>query len=327
MDRTRTMAEGNIPVLDGLEESAEPGRLCALLSKELADGESDETIMIGDRIVALGDDAVRALAVLASSGSPADEAAAVRLLCRIGTTRAIAVALGRMLASSNDQAHVARLLDQFVGIRSSSVSALLVEMMGETEQADLADRIGTILNVMEGPFAVRALAAGLANPLDEEHRRKCLSALAGMTKPSNVSALEQTLRASDDAELDAAIAQALAGIGNQEACERLAEWAHTEEGTVFAAALSSVSSPYGQLALLDILDGDRDAPVRAAAARALGNYASEDLRMQLSDRASSEENDVVRNAVVDSVQRMTQRAERAPSAVPAGGELIEMSDR
>jgi hypothetical protein len=301
--------------------------LCALLSEELANGESEKTLAIGARIVALGDDAVDALVILANSGNSENEIVAVRLLCRIGTARAIAVALGRVLAYSPDQAHGVRLLEQFAGIRSPSVSGLLVEMMGETEQVDVTDRIGTILNVMEGPFAVRALAAGLANALNEEHRQKCLLALAGMKKPSNVSALEQMLSVSDDVDIDASIAQALAGIGNEAACETLAAWAGAEQTDIFAAALSSVSSPYGQRALLDILDSAEDSPVRAAAAQALGNYVSEDLRKQLSERASSEENDAVRNAMINSVRRMEGRAQGDATTTSVGGELIEMSDR
>ncbi len=310
-------------------EVGEAEELCALLSERLGKGESEETIEISERIVAMGDEATEALANLANSGNPQNEIAAVRLLCRIGTTRAIAVALGRILAGSPDAAQTARLLEQFAGIRNPSVSSLLVEMMGETEHADITERIGPILNVMEGPFAVRSLAAGIAEPINAEHRQNCISALAGMQKPSNVSSLAQMLTASEDSEVNAAIAEALARIGNRAACDTLAEWAGSgsERSDIFLAALSTVSSPYGQQALFDILDAARSVPVRTAAAQALGNYTSADLRKRLTGRASSEESEVVRNAMIDSSTRIGQRAGPVETPIPVGVELIEMSDR
>jgi len=327
VDRVRTMAGSGSGSYD-TGEFAEAEELCALLAEELANGESDKTIALGARIVALGDEAVDVLATLVNSGNPEEEVTAVRLLCRIGTVRAIAVALGRMLGPTPDEAHAVRLLDQFAGIRSPAVAGLLTDMMGETEQVEVMHRIGSILNAMEGPFAVRALADGIANPINEAHRQECISALAGMKRPSNIHALEQMLSDSNDAEVDASIAQALAGIGNQAACDVLVAWAgrSDRQDSIFVSALSSVSSPYGQQVLLNILESSDKTQVRVAAAQALGNYDSTHLRERLSNRASSEKSDIVKTAILDSVQRMERNAEGSATSASAG-ELIEMSDR
>jgi HEAT repeat protein len=121
----------------------------------------------------------------------------------------------------------------------------------------------------------------------------------------------------------------LSNIGNAAACDLLVKFAEDKQepdNDMYARALASVSSPYGQQALLDILKTDQYSPeIRSAAARALGNYESTDVREALLVVADKESDASVRIDIYRATDNIEEIIGPSTPVLPVDGVgLVEM---
>jgi len=277
-------------------EGTDAYNLCLALIDNVDKKESDKTVVIAGELVALGDDAVPLLIEMVSYGDRAIELEALRVLSRIGTPKALAVALGKTLSGTRYESEAMKLIDAFSDVTNPAVSSLLVKIIGETQDRQLNMEIGVILSGMEGSAVVGALAAVMEETEDQSYRQDCAEIMAGLCRPSNILALEEVLETSKDDFVKLAASLALANIGNQMACDVLLDFAGTarERDNFYAQAISRVRSPYGQTALLNILKTpENSTEVRVAAAEALGHYKSELVKNELVNLVSAEKNAAV----------------------------------
>ena len=297
--------------------------LCGEFARGVVEGDTDKVIELGRKIAGLGDEAVAGLTELANCGDLKVELEALRLLSQIETPKAAAAALGKIINNADNE----QLLKQFASIRTPAVVALLVKLMGSTNQPDLLESVRNILSSMEGDAVVDALLAGMNNPTDAYHRQDCAAIMSELSKPSNIPALTQVLEASDDVLARQAAATALAGIGNKDAVEVLAQHAeNTPDDSEFSLdALSSVNSPYGPQAILDVASSKTySQPVRIAAVKAAGNYNSSIVGIELKQRADVERDPEVRSAIAQSSGKvMNKTASRRESPREPVKEFVE----
>ena len=252
-----------------------PADLCRRLAQQIRAGESPETIALAAELVRRGDEAVPALERTLRSGERSAEIAALRLLVRIGTPRALAAALVRLCQEPASDAQ-AELRQAFGSADSRPVAEAVADMAAREVRPDERRNLRAVVAVLEGAAIVDALAERIQAAESEEELRPWLDLLAGVTRPSNGPAVERLLLDDGRAAVQEAAAAALAGIGDARACRMLADC-----GAEFPAcreALARVRSPYAEAALREIAASDPDAGVRAAAQQALAGRGPDPLR-------------------------------------------------
>lgn len=240
--------------------------LCRRLAERIRAGESPETIALSAELVRRGDAAADDLEALLRSGDRSAEIAALRLLVRIGTPRALAAALVRLCQEPASDAQ-AELRKAFGSADSRSVAAAVADMAARETRPAERRNLRAVVAALEGGAIVETLAERIGAAADEAELRTWLELLAGLSRPSNVPELENLLL--DDARpaVQETVAAALAGIGDGRACRLLADFG--AEIPACREALARVRSPYAEAALREIAAGDPDAGVRAAAQQAL----------------------------------------------------------
>jgi HEAT repeat protein len=261
-----TGEEAWAPVEDLEYSSLATGVLCRQWIARLRLGESPEAVAIASELVRRGDGAVGEVERWLHSGVPAAETAAVRLLARIGTPRAVAAAIVRLCQEPESDAQ-GDLVKAFGNVRSRAVADVVVDMAAREDRPEHRHNLAAVLAAMEGSEVVEALAERIRMEDGEEGLRPWLDALGCLSRPSNVPGLERLLLDDPRKPVQAAAAMALAGIGDSRACWILAGFGadlpHCRE------ALAQVRSPYAQETLRSIAIGDKVPEVRAAAQRAL----------------------------------------------------------
>ena len=240
--------------------------LCRRLAQQIRAGESPETIALAAELVRRGDGAVDALERTLRSGERSAEIAALRLLVRIGTPRALAAALVRLCQEPASDAQ-SELRQAFGSADSRPVAEAVADMAAREVRPDERRNLRAVVAALEGSAIVDALAERIRTAESEEDLQTWLDLLTGVTRPSNVSALERLLLDDDRAAVQEAAAAALAGIGDSRACRLLADFG--AEIPACQEALARIRSPYAETALREIAASDPDAGVRAAAQRAL----------------------------------------------------------
>ncbi|MGD9874400.1 MAG: HEAT repeat domain-containing protein [Kiritimatiellia bacterium] len=250
--------------------SVETGELCRRLMDMAGEGESFETIAISSELVRRSDDAVTELEPMLQSGRREIEIAAMRILTRIGTPRAVAAAIVRLCMEPESDAQ-ADLMKTFGNARSRMVADAVVVMAAAETRPEYQDNLKAVLSAMEGSEIVTALADRIRAEESDEALRPWLEILSALSKPSNVQELENLMLDDNREPVQRAAADALAGIGDSRAC-----WILAGYGTDIPQcrdALAQVRSPYARTALREIAASDLDAEVRAAAQKALEHYA------------------------------------------------------
>lgn len=255
---------------------AEPAaNLCRLLTEQIRAGESPETIALAAELVRRGDEAVPALERTLRSGERSAEIAALRLLVRIGTPRALAAALVRLCQEPASDAQ-GELRKVFGSADSRPVADAVADMAAREVRPDERRNLRAVVAALEGAAIVEALAERIQAAESEEELRPWLDLLAGTTRPSNVPAVERLLLDDGRAAVQEAAAAALAGIGDGRACRALADFG--AEIPACREALARVRSPYAETALREIAASDPDAGVRAAAQQALAGLAPDPIQ-------------------------------------------------
>jgi hypothetical protein len=117
---------------------------------------------------------------------------------------------------------------------------------------------------------VESLAKRIQAEAGEEALQPWLTALACLSKPSNVQGLEELLLDDPRPPVQKAVSLALGGIGDSRACWLLATCG--VDLPPCREALAQVRSPYAQAALQEIASSTLSADVRAAARDALDHY-------------------------------------------------------
>lgn len=252
-----------------------PADLCRRLAQQIRAGESPETIALAAELVRRGDEAVPALERTLRSGERSAEIAALRLLVRIGTPRALAAALVRLCQEPASDAQ-AELRQAFGSADSRPVAEAVADMAAREVRPDERRNLRAVVAVLEGAAIVDALAERIQAAESEEELRPWLDLLAGVTRPSNGPAVERLLLDDGRAAVQEAAAAALAGIGDSRACRLLADFG--AEIPACREALARVRSPYAETALREIAASDPDAGVRAAAQQALAGLAPDPIQ-------------------------------------------------
>lgn len=246
--------------------TATAAELCRRLTQEIRAGESPATIALAAELVRRGDEAVPAFEQMVRSGERRAEIAALRLLVRIGTPRALAAGLVRLCQEPASDAQD-ELREVFGSADSPPVAEAIADMAARETRPDERRNLWAVVAALEGGAIVDALAERIRTAESEEELRPWLELLARVSRPSNVPALENLLL--DDARpaVQETAAAALAGIGDGRACRALADFG--AEIPACREALARVRSPYAEAALREIAASDPDAGVRAAAQQAL----------------------------------------------------------
>ena len=240
--------------------------LCRRLAELIRAGESPATIAVSAELARRGDGAVDALERTLRSGERRAEIAALRLLVRIGTPRALAAALVRLCQEPASDAQ-AELRQAFGSADSRPVADAVADMAAREVRPDERRNLRAVVAALEGSAIVDALAERIRAAESEADLRPWLELLAGASRPSNVPALENLLLDDVRPAVQETAAAALAGIGDGRACRALADFG--AEIPACREALARVRSPYAETALRDIAASDPDAGVRAAAQQAL----------------------------------------------------------
>lgn len=244
----------------------ETGQLCRRLAELAPGGETPETIAVSAELVQRGDEAVGGLELMLYSGRRAVETAALRILIRIGTPRAVAAGIVRLCMEPESDAQQ-QLIAAFGNARSRMVADTVAVMYSFETRPEYRQNLGAVLAAMEGPEVVDALAERIALSDGEEALRPWLEALGCLSRPSNAESLGNLLLDDSREAVQQAAASVLAGIGDSRACRILAE--SGSEIPACREALARVRSPYAETALREIAASDPDAGVRAAAQKAL----------------------------------------------------------
>jgi len=262
---TAAAESADAPVLADIRTRSEAD-LCRLLAEQIRAGESPETIDLAAELARRGDEAVPALERTLRSGERSAEIAALRLLVRIGTPRALAAGLVRLCQEPASDAQN-DLRKVFGNADSRPVAEAVADMAAREVRPDERRNLRAVVAALEGSAIVDALADRIRTAESEEDLRPWLELLARVSRPSNVPALENLLL--DDARpaVQETAAAALAGIGDGRACRALADFG--AEIPACREALARVRSPYAEAALREIAASDPDAGVRAAAQQAL----------------------------------------------------------
>jgi HEAT repeat protein len=268
-------------------QDSDTAALCRRLGEKVRSGESQETIAISEELVQRGDDSVAEVRTLLNSGNPSIEAAAMRILVRIGSTKSMVTAIGKMLTEPTGDSRN-KLLKVFGNIRNREVSGVIVDMIASEKRQEGMTNLKDILTVMEGPEVVEALARHVARENDQAVLANYLDVLAGMSKPSNTSALEGLLAGDKRGSVQMAVACALAKIGDSKACAILASNGVTN--ACCEKALEGVCSPYAQQTLMDMASGSMDGNVRSAAIKALVHFNTPEVKACL-NRIEDKEHD------------------------------------
>ena len=241
--------------------------LCQLLRNKIGFGESQETIAISEELMRRGDAAVDELANLLNSGNIAAETAAMRILVRMGTEKAVARAIVKIYTEPSGDSR-SQLLKVFGNVKNAVVARALVDMLARDRRQEGEDALKVIISSMEGSEIVEQLARRAGEEQDDAASAACLDALSKLSKPSNVPALAGLIPGTGEDEVQAAAATALSRIGDGASCRILA--VHGVTNAFCRQALENVRSPYAQTALMEIAAGPADGPVRVAAIKSLG---------------------------------------------------------
>ena len=252
------------PPEDVRTESA--SALCRRLTERIRAGESPETIALSAELVRRGDAAVDALEETLRSGEQSAEIAALRLLVRIGTPRALAAGLVRLCQEPASDAQN-ELRKVFGNADSRPVAEAVADMAVREERPEERRNLQAVVAALEGGAIVETLAERIRTAEREEDLQPWLELLAGVSRPSNVPALGYLLLDDSRVAVQETVAAALAGIGDGRACRLLADFG--AESPACRTALARVRSPYAETALREIAADDPDAGVRAAASQAL----------------------------------------------------------
>ncbi len=289
-------AEESAEAPDGLDDRS-TAELCRGLRIGLGAGESRETAAISEELIRRGDGAVEESAKLLDSGNRSAEIAAMRILMRIGTGKAGARAIVKLYAEPFGDARDA-LLTVFGNVRSAVVADAVVDMLARERRQEGVAALTGILACMEGCEVVEQLGRRIGAETDDATRALYLAALSGLSKPSNVPALEGLLSGGEAGgpARDAA-ARALARAGSGQACRILAD--HAAASAACRQALEEVRSPYAQKMLMDIASSSMDGSVRSAAIRSLGHVRSSEITAFLRSLAQGEQDAGVRAAIVE----------------------------
>ena len=253
------------PVLPDLR-SESATELCRRLAEQIPAGESPATIALAAELVRRGDGAAEELERMLRSGDRSAEIAALRLLVRIGTPRALAAGLVRLCQEPASDAQD-ELRKVFGSADSRPVADAVADMAAREVRPDERRNLRAVVAALEGSAIVDALAERIRAAENEDDLGSWLDLLAGVARPSNVPALENLLLDDVRPAVQETAAAALAGIGDGRACRALADFG--AEIPACREALARVRSPYAETALRDIAASDPDAGVRAAAQRAL----------------------------------------------------------
>lgn len=244
----------------------ETAQLCQRWAQQVRGGETPASLAMAEELRRRGDAAVGELEQQLVSGIPVVEAAALRLLVQMETSRSIAAALVRVCQEPFSDAHP-QLRTAFGNSRSRAVAGVLADMVGRETRSGSLENLLAVISTMEGPEIVAALVERLRGEAAETRKQRWQIALAHLSRPSNTCALEAVLGDDPEPAVQAAAAWALARIASRQACELLA--LHGERQPVFRQALAAVTSPYARETLQEIAAGEFSPAVRAAAAEAL----------------------------------------------------------
>ena len=259
------MAEPVAPSPEGVRTET-ASALCRRLTERIRAWESPETIALSAELVRRGDAAVDALEETLRSGEQSAEIAALRLLVRIGTPRALAAGLVRLCQEPASDAQN-ELRKVFGNADSRPVAEAVADMAVREERPEERRNLQAVVAALEGGAIVETLAERIRTAEREEDLQPWLELLAGVSRPSNVPALGNLLLDDSRVAVQETVAAALAGIGDGRACRLLADFG--AEIPACRAALARVRSPYAETALREIAADDPDAGVRAAASQAL----------------------------------------------------------
>jgi HEAT repeat protein len=268
--------------------------LCRRLGGKVRSGESQETIAISEELVRKGDGSVAELRTLLNSGNTSVETAAMRILVKIGTAESMSTAITKILTEPFGDSRN-NLLKVFGNVRNSAVSGIIVDMIAPEKRPEGLKNLKEILSVMEGPEVIEALANRITEETDQAVLAKYLDVLAGMSKPSNTTALEEFLAGDKREAVQVAVASALAKIGDSKACAILASNGVTN--VYCEKALEDVSSPYAQQTLMDMASGQMDRNVRSAVIKALVHYKTSEVRACLQRIQEKEQDEMILDAI------------------------------
>lgn len=259
---------------DGNELGTDPVKLCEELREAIVSRDISRISACRTKLLALGEESVSALTSLINCGIQPVEIEALRLLTYIGGPRALAVAIGRVLSLESDDPGLQQYLAVFADCRDPGASEWLADFLGRTEHADMRERILAILKTLRSGDLVLSLAMNMEAPADALHAEDSATALLQCDDPSHAAMLEYLLREADALELRRIAASALANVGSPEAVRFLLVEADEDkdDADIYLAALSSVTSTYGQEELLKaVSDKSLPSPVRQSAVEALSN--------------------------------------------------------
>ena len=131
--------------------------LCRRLAEQIRAGESPETIELAAELVRRGDAAVPALERTLRSGERSAEIAALRLLVRIGTPRALAAGLVRLCQEPASDAQD-ELREVFGSADSPPVAEAIADMAAREVRPDERRNLRAVVAALEGSAIVDALA-------------------------------------------------------------------------------------------------------------------------------------------------------------------------
>ncbi len=310
-------------LLKELNDAGNGGSIASVLSRELKKsvlaGRAAMVNAVSGQLIVLGDKAVPDVMLLLGCGERQVESVAFSVLSRIGTAKALVALIGKTINTADSQ-YRTEMERQFASIQSTLLIDSLVNMMNESDQPDLRSSISSMLSSMEGGYVVGALVNAIPRARTGEIAREMTGVLSRLNKPSNTLELEKALSLLKEQGIQEAAAMALANIGNAQACEVLVK--HSSDpgaGSVCRDWLATVSSPYGQQALLDIVNSDNEADVRMSAAMALGNYTSSDLLNTLQRLLLLEPDQQVKAAIQDSIEMVKAKVVAIPVETVAAG--------
>ena len=262
--------EDPIPAVEPMDfRSEETAELCRQLALLARAGESPASIAVSAELVSRGDAAAGDLERLLQSGNGSVEAAAMRLLVRIGTPRSVAAALVRLCREPESDAQK-KLVAAFGNTRSRAVADAVVDMLARETRPEGRRNLAAVVASWEGAEIVDVLAERIRGAGEGAGLGPWLDVLGQLSKPSNVPGLENLLLDDSRPEVHEAVAAALAKIGDRRAC-----WLLASVGSELPAcrqALSQIRSPYAPAVLREIAASDVDPTVRAAAQEALDRY-------------------------------------------------------
>lgn len=279
---------------DNKKLQVDPAQLCEHLRQAINSKDHASVARCRKELMVSGAQAVDSLVALLNCGTPQVEIEALRLLVQIRDTRAIAIALGRMLTLASTNPRFSEYLAVFGNCCDEDVGDWLVTFLGNTDRPDLRQRILLILKHLRGGAVVASLAFPVetGTATDNVHASECISSLTERADASHVSMLKTVFETSQVSDVRRAAARGLANVGNAEASEFLvAQAADWNNGSVYCLeVIPTITSTYGQETLLAAAHNSAlPQNVRTAVVTALLQQNSPRVQTSLSNLAGAPE--------------------------------------